>query len=177
MNSHQDITGRLIGTLKVLSIFRRVPELCWHCICAREGCNTHQVVRHTLLVNNAAKCQNSACGRAVSKETRATAASAGNGIRSSDRAESETWQRSQPRQPQPSTPDPDAERRKAARDEAHKRALNAVREQHRRYAEHQLERGVPTEQLMSLERFAEIGEFAQKRIAEIIERDEKVAAS
>lgn len=162
-----DLTGRIVSGLRVQHIARRLPDLAWQCVCTK--CGTVQTVRHVFLTNLSAHCANNGCQRSPVEITRASAIAVSESSRTASNAERSAFAASQPRQSQP-VADSEAERRKAERDEAHRRELDSLREQHRRYYWHQLERGVT--EPMSLERFAEIGDYARKRIAEIIERDE-----
>jgi hypothetical protein len=56
-----DLSGRRMGTVQILHIVRRQPQIVWQCRCLR--CASSWVSSHTLLVNNAVTCPNRSCGR------------------------------------------------------------------------------------------------------------------
>jgi hypothetical protein len=56
-----DLSGRRLGTVQVLHIVRRQPQIVWQCRCLR--CASNWVSSHTLLVNGAVTCPNRSCGR------------------------------------------------------------------------------------------------------------------
>jgi hypothetical protein len=56
-----DLSGRRMGTVQILHIVRRQPQIVWQCRCIR--CASSWVSSHTLLVNGAVSCPNRSCGR------------------------------------------------------------------------------------------------------------------
>ena len=62
-----DLEGRRLGTVQVLNIVRRQPQLAWQCRCLR--CGSSWVSTHVLLVNNAVTCPNKSCGRTAPAPT------------------------------------------------------------------------------------------------------------
>ena len=165
VNTFQDLTGRTVGTLHIAQLARRVPELCWSVQCLR--CGVQGVQRHSILLSGAAKCANSGCGRTPVKETRRTATTAEDGIRTATAIEARTFEQSQQRTK--SAPDTQSEQRKAERIEAERRERDRLLPDYRKFYFHQIERGA--EPSLTLEQFVAAGDVAQKRIMEIVERD------
>ena len=92
-NTHQDLTGKVIGTLQVQTIARRQPEIAWHAVCTQ--CGTQQVQRHAILQSGSAKCANNACGRTPQKESRGSAIAVSEGSRTASSAERREFEQTQ----------------------------------------------------------------------------------
>ena len=87
MHGHEDLTGRLFGTTRVVSRHSRIP-LTWETRCDRCGCQT--VISHARLKNygQSLKCGNASCGKAPLKPSPSLGATGAReyAIRSSDSA-------------------------------------------------------------------------------------------
>lgn len=171
-NTFESLTGKVVNGLRVLSIARRVPELTWNCACLR--CSSQQTIRHFLLTHGAAKCQNANCGKTADRQTRPTAVTAQTGIRSADRADSDAWQHSQPRQshPQPSEPQP-AQQRRAKPEIAHCPETQKLKADFLRLMAHQEERGGASP--FTFPQWLELPEIVRAKCMSIVARDEKAS--
>ncbi len=67
----EDLTGSVIGTLRVVKFARRVPEFAWDTVCT--VCGAQQIHTHSRLQNGAAVCRNSACGRTAPRSSSSAA--------------------------------------------------------------------------------------------------------
>lgn len=169
-----DLTGETRGTLRVVQLARRRPEVAWTCTCT--VCGTQQTHRHDRLQNGAARCLNAGCGRtAVSDSTTsATVRSIPTAVRSADSAEFREFMRpieQAERQQREQIEREQAEQaeRKAERDAADAKWREPITAEWRRYAEHAIfVWGVPETSLMPLNDWFRIGDLAREKVLDYI---------
>lgn len=192
LSGHENITNRLIGTLRVLGVERRKPSLAWRTEC--EKCGTVGIFLHQQLQSGTATCRNVNCGRTqFASPTSARSVSIAHGRRSADSTERREFDRREQRREEqtvdfeiphvlhPTAPCGCAKcvtSRQAAREPAPRNAppkdikqavLAALQSEYNQYVQKQVRSGL---QVANFEQWIQTGDVTVGRIIELVTKVE-----
>lgn len=129
-NGFADLAGRTIGTITVVSLARRTPNLAWSFRCNQ--CGSSSVALHTALVSGAFICPNRSCGRIDEKPASSNGftSTGQTGIRSADSESARQYYRNEQRtvQQRQTQQEPSAEALLNADPDSIRRYLDSIKE-------------------------------------------------